>query len=72
MCPHSRIRSNSIVLRDLLGHPEGVVFTVSCHECGAPFIFPGIQSSESVLVSEDRHEVRILIAETRTTPQDEV
>lgn len=62
-CPHRRMRSIAVFLPDN-GRPACVALTVQCHQCGQPFEFVGIQSSETVLVSEDRREVRILILES--------
>jgi hypothetical protein len=57
------MRSNSVILRDAAGRPEAVSLSVSCHDCGEQFKFVGIETTSTVLVSEDRGEVRMLIAE---------
>jgi len=60
----------SVVLRDAEGHPEGVSLTVRCARCGTAFEFAGIQSSACVLVSEDRTELRPVIAEPAERRKD--
>ena len=57
------MRSTSVVLRDVAGHPEAISLSVTCHDCGERFKFVGIDTTSTVLVSEDRHEVRMLIVE---------
>jgi hypothetical protein len=57
------LRSLSIILRDAAGRPEAISLTVRCHKCGEQFQFVGIQTTATVLVSEDRREVRMLIAD---------
>ena len=57
------MRSTSVVLRDVAGHPEAISLSVTCHDCGERFKFVGIETTSTVLVSEDRHEVRMLIVE---------
>ena len=61
-CPHKRLRSTALILRDSNGSPEGISISVVCASCGNPFEFVGVQSSATVLVAEDRREVRMLIA----------
>lgn len=55
------MRSNSVIFRDAAGHPEAISLSASCHECGEQFKFAGIETTSTVLVSEDRHEIRLLI-----------
>jgi hypothetical protein len=57
------MRSNSVILRDATGHPEAISLSVKCHDCGERFKFVGIETTSTMLVSEDRYEVRMLIAE---------
>lgn len=63
-CPHSRLRAITLILRGADGRPEGISVSVACGDCGVLFRFPGVQSSGTVLVAEDRREVRMLIEET--------
>jgi hypothetical protein len=70
-CPHPRLRSVSVILRNADERPEGVALSVACQDCGQPFEFVGIQSSATVLVSEDRREIRVVIAETKEGAQVE-
>jgi hypothetical protein len=60
-CAHPRMRSNSVILRNAAGRPEAISLSVKCHDCGEQFKFVGIETTSTVLVSEDRHEVRMLI-----------
>ena len=71
-CDHSRLRSNALILRDRAGRPEAISLSVACHECGELFQFAGIETTSTVLVSEDRDEVRLLIEpQTQKAPQAE-
>jgi hypothetical protein len=38
--------------------------TISCEECGAPFEFVGVEGGSGVILSPDRRELRLAIAET--------
>lgn len=64
-CAHARIRSTAIVLRDAGQVPEGVALTVACAECGVMFQFAGVETTSTVLVSEDRTEIRLVIETTK-------
>jgi hypothetical protein len=77
------MRSNSVILRDAAGRPEAISLSASCHDCGERFKFAGIETTSTVLVSEDQHQVRLLIVEpfdalqrlfpdAEKTPQTEV
>lgn len=66
-CPHTRMRSTAVILRDSAGTPEGIALAVHCETCGSPFEFAGVETTKTMLVSEDRREVRMLIAESLET-----
>jgi hypothetical protein len=62
-CQHKRLRTLGVILRDQAEAPQAVSFSVACAECGQSFRFAGVESSSTVLVSEDRQEIRLLIIE---------
>lgn len=61
-CSHARLRAFALVLRDSEQHPEAVSLSVTCHECGAPFEFVGVHSTPTMLVAENREEIRVYIS----------
>lgn len=62
LCPHSRLRTFALILRDAEQRPEAVSLSVFCHECGIVFEFVGAQSTPTMLVAENREEIRVYIS----------
>jgi len=64
LCEHARMRSVVVFLEPTEVRQLSVaVVTIQCEDCGAPFEFVGIESSEHAKISEDRRELRLSIAE---------
>lgn len=62
------MRSVALVLRDPDGTPAAMSVSAMCAVCGNHFQFVGVETTSTVLVNEDRTEVRLLIAEGAPDP----
>lgn len=60
-CRHKRMRSIVLFLYEK-ERPASAVISISCHQCGHPFQFIGVESSPSLLLSDDRKTLQLIIA----------